>query len=99
MWTAIVLGVAGVYLLKLAGLYVPASVLERRQVQSISALLPVGLLAALVAVQTFTTDQRLVLDARALGFGVAFVAALLRAPFLLVVALGAGSAALVRLWW
>ncbi|MFH8294399.1 AzlD domain-containing protein [Streptomyces sp. NPDC018059] len=99
MWTAIVLGVAGVYLLKLAGLYVPASVLERRQVQQISALLPVGLLAALVAVQTFTTDQRLALDARALGFGVAFVAALLRAPFLLVVALGAGSAALVRLWW
>ncbi|MFM9442310.1 AzlD domain-containing protein [Streptomyces acidiscabies] len=99
MWTAIILGTAGVYLLKLAGLCVPASVLEKRQVQEISALLPVAVLAALVAIQTFTTDHRLVLDARALGFGVALVAALLRAPFLLVVALGAATAALARLLW
>ncbi|MGI5341229.1 AzlD domain-containing protein [Streptomyces sp. CA-181903] len=99
MWTAIILGTASVYLLKLAGLCVPASLLEKRQVQTVSALLPVALLAALVAVQTFTTGHRLVLDARALGFGVALVAALLRAPFLLVVALGAASAALARLWW
>ncbi|MER5783793.1 AzlD domain-containing protein [Streptomyces mobaraensis] len=77
----------------------PASLLEKRQVQAVSALLPVALLAALVAVRTFTTDHRLVLDARALGFGAPLGAALLRASFLLVVALGAASAALARLWW
>lgn len=98
MWTAILLGVAGVYLLKLAGLCVPRSVLETPQVQEVSALLPVALLAALVAVQTFGSGQHLTIDARAAGFGVALIAALLRAPFLLVVALGAGTAALLRLF-
>ncbi|MEE1782424.1 AzlD domain-containing protein [Kitasatospora sp. NPDC057904] len=97
MWTAILLGSLGVYLLKLAGLCVPESVLKRRRVQEISALLPVALLAALVAVQTFSRGHDLVLDARAAGFGVAVVAAVLRAPFLLVVALGAATAALLRL--
>ncbi|SCL24498.1 AzlD domain-containing protein [Micromonospora inyonensis] len=97
MWTAILLGTLGVYLLKLAGLAVPRSVLEKPQVEEASAVLPVALLAALVAVQTFATGGHLVLDARAAGFAVALVAVLLRAPFLLVVALGAGTAALLRL--
>ncbi|MEG3632431.1 AzlD domain-containing protein [Micromonospora palythoicola] len=97
MWTAVLLGTLGVYLLKLVGLCVPKSVLEQPQVQQASALLPVALLAALVAVQTFATGHDLVLDARAAGFAVALVAALLRAPFLLVVALGAGTAAVLRL--
>ena len=39
----------------------------------------------------------LVVDARLLGLGVAVVALLLRAPFIVVVALAAGAAALVRL--
>ncbi|MEU4569594.1 AzlD domain-containing protein [Micromonospora sp. NPDC023956] len=97
MWTAILLGALGVYLLKLVGLAVPRSVLENPRVEEASALLPVALLAALVAVQTFATGPHLVLDARAAGFGVALMAVLLRAPFLLVVALGAGTAALLRL--
>ncbi|BCL12690.1 AzlD domain-containing protein [Micromonospora sagamiensis] len=97
MWTAILLGALGVYLLKLVGLAVPRSVLEKPRVEEASALLPVALLAALVAVQTFATGPHLVLDARAAGFAVALVAVLLRAPFLLVVALGAGTAALLRL--
>ncbi|MFI6231397.1 AzlD domain-containing protein [Micromonospora echinospora] len=97
MWTAILLGTLGVYLLKLVGLAVPRSVLEKPQVEEASALLPVALLAALVAVQTFATGSQLALDARAAGFAVALVAVLLRAPFLLVVALGAGTAALLRL--
>jgi hypothetical protein len=40
--------------LKLAGLSVPKSILERPRVQRIAALLPVVLLSALVAVQTFS---------------------------------------------
>jgi uncharacterized membrane protein len=97
MWTAILLGALGVYLLKLAGMAVPRSVLERPQVEEVSALLPVALLAALVAVQTFGSGSDLVLDARAAGVAVAAMAVLLRAPFLVVVALGAGTAALLRL--
>ena len=55
-----------------------------------------SLLAALVAVQTFTTTGRLVLDARAAGLAAAAVALMLRAPFLVVVIVGAAVAAGLR---
>ena len=51
----------------------------------------------LVAVQVFSTGHRLVLDARAVGLGVAVVLLVLRAPFLVVVFGAALAAALVRL--
>jgi len=60
-------------------------------------LLPVALLAALAAVQTFASGTQLVLDARVAGVGAAVLAILLRAPFLVVVAVAAATAALVRL--
>ena len=97
MWTAVLLAGVGCYLLKLAGLSVPSAVLERPVVARIADLIPVALLAALVAVQVFTTGPDLVLDARALALGFAVVALLLRAPFLVVVFGAALLAALVRL--
>jgi hypothetical protein len=57
----------------------------------------VALLAALVAVQVVADGQALVVDARLVGLGVAVVALLFRAPFLVVVLLAAAAAALVRL--
>ncbi|QES47901.1 branched-chain amino acid transporter AzlD [Streptomyces venezuelae] len=86
VWIAIGATVLGCYLLKLAGLLVPAGVLERPLVQRLAALLPVALLAALTAQQTFSTGSALVVDARAAGLAAAGVALLLRAPFLIVVA-------------
>lgn len=96
-WPALLVACLGCYLLKLGGLSVPPRVLERPVVQRIADLIPVALLAALVAVQVFTDGPRLVLDARALGLGVAFALLLLRAPFLVVVVGAALAAALVRL--
>jgi branched-subunit amino acid transport protein len=60
-------------------------------------LIPVALLAALVAIQTFSTGQHLVLDVRAASLVVAIIAVVLRAPFLVVVIAGAATAALLRL--
>ena len=97
MWVAILATGVGCYLLKLAGLSVPTKVLERPVVERIADLMPVALLSALIGVQVFASGQRLVVDARAVGLGVAFVALLFRAPFIVVVFLAAGSAALVRL--
>lgn len=55
--------------------------------QRLAALLPVALLAALTAQQTFADGYALVPDARAAGLAAAAAAALvLRALFLLVVA-------------
>lgn len=98
IWTAVLLAGLGCYLLKLAGLSVPAAWLERPLLQRVADLLPVALLAALVAVQVFAGDAReLVVDARLAGLGVAVVALLLRAPFLVVVLAAATTAALLRL--
>jgi len=96
IWIGILVGCLGCYLLKLAGLSVPKSVLERPAVHRIAALLPVVLLAALIAVQTFSNGQSLVIDARAAGLAVAAVAVWRRWPFLVVVALAAVTTALVR---
>ena len=97
LWIAILLTGAGCYLLKLAGLSVPPQVLENPLVDRISRLLPVALLSGLIAVQVFGSGRDLVIDARLVGLGVAFVALLLRAPFIVVVIAAALAAALVRL--
>lgn len=97
MWTAIIVTAVGCYLLKLAGLSVPASVLDRPYVRRLADLIPVALLAALVAVQTFSVGQTLTIDARVFGVGVAVVALLLRAPFLVVVIAAAAATALIRM--
>lgn len=86
IWIAIALTALGCYAVKLAGLLVPAGALERPVVRRLAALLPVALLAALTAQQTFADGQALVLDARAAGLGAAALALVLRAPFLVVVA-------------
>lgn len=97
-WTAILLTAVGCYLLKLAGLCVPVRVLGRPWVRRAADLLPVALLGALVAVQTFSVGQSLQVDARLAGVAMAVLALLARAPFLVVVALAAVTAALLRLW-
>ncbi|MEV5318501.1 AzlD domain-containing protein [Streptomyces sp. NPDC052687] len=95
-WIAIAVTAAGCYAVKLAGLLVPAGALERPLVRRLAALLPVALLAALTAQQTFAAGQTLVLDARAAGVAAAGVALVLRAPFLLVVTVAVAVTAGVR---
>jgi uncharacterized membrane protein len=97
MWLAVVVASAGCYALKLAGLSVPRTLLANRRVQRIADTLPIALLATLVAVQALTTGTRIGIDARAGGLAVAFVAVLLRAPFLVVVAVAVAVTALLRL--
>src|SRR5207249_2910200 len=67
------------------------------RVQRTVPLIPIALLAALVATQTFATGQHLVLDVRAAALAVAVVAVIFRAPFLVVIVLAAATAALLRL--
>jgi len=97
MWAGVLVACAGCYLLKLAGLSLPASVLQDARVQRTVPLVPVALLAALVATQTFSTGHHLVVDVRTAALIVAIGMVLLRAPFLVVVASAAATAALLRL--
>ncbi|NJQ05853.1 AzlD domain-containing protein [Streptomyces lonarensis] len=97
VWLAIGLTAVGCYLVKLLGLSVPAGVLERPLVRRLAVLLPVALLAALTALQTFGAGPGgLALDARAAGLAAAAVALLVRAPFLLVIAVAVVVTAAVR---
>lgn len=96
MWASILIASFGTYAEKLLGYLLPHHMLERESIRRMTGLLPVSLLAALVAVQTLAVDQALAIDARLLGLAVAVVALLLRAPFLVVIILAAASTAIVR---
>lgn len=97
IWTAVLVAGVGCYLLKLAGLSVPRSALDRPLVQRVADLMPVALLSALIGVQVFADGHDLTVDARVLGLGAAVVALLLRAPFIVVVVVAAATAAVARL--
>jgi branched-subunit amino acid transport protein len=103
IWAAVLGCAVGCYLLKLAGMSVPEQALSHPVVRRTADLLPIVLLAALVAVQVFVAKgpdgPELTVDARLAGLAAAFVALLLRLPFLVVVFVAALTAALIRLWW
>jgi branched-subunit amino acid transport protein len=97
MWAGLLTACAACYALKLAGLSLPQRWLQDQRIQRTVTLIPIALLAALVATQTFGTGQRVVLDVRAAALVVAGFAVLLRAPFLIVIVAAATTAALLRL--
>jgi hypothetical protein len=88
---------AGCYAWKLLGLTVPQRLLDRPAVRRVADLLPVALLAALTAVQAAASGRAVVVDARLAGLAAAVVALLLRAPFLVVVAVAAVVAVGIRM--
>ena len=96
IWPPLLAACAACYALKLAGVSLPQRFLQDPRIQRTVPLLPVALLAALIATQTFSTGNHLVIDVRAAALAVAIVAVLLRAPFLVGVASAAATAALLR---
>jgi branched-subunit amino acid transport protein len=96
-WVTVLLACALAYGLKLAGYLVPARLVEGERRSRVVTLLPVALLAALVAVQTVRGEGgALVLDARAAALATAVVLLALRANFLVVVVGAAVVAAALR---
>jgi hypothetical protein len=63
----------------------------------VAGTLTIGLLASLTVLNTFANGQQLTFDARIGSLLAALIALLLRAPFLVVVVVGAVVAALLRL--
>ena len=94
-WVLIACGIA--YATKMAGYLVPDSVLDRPWVATVSAGMTVGLLTSLVVANTFVTGTAVVLDARVAALVAAAIALWLKAPYLVVVIVGAIAAALARL--
>jgi branched-subunit amino acid transport protein len=97
-WVSLIGGSVVVFALRYAGHLVPEKYLANPRVMRINNLIPVALMSALVAIETFTKQGVLVLDQRVAGLAVAVVALLLRAPFaVVVVSAAAASAAVFRL--
>jgi branched-subunit amino acid transport protein len=96
LWATVLVGSIGCYLLKLAGLSVPAAWVEQPWVARIVDFVPAALLAALVAVQAVAAGNDLVLDGRLVGLAVAALALALRAPFIVVLVLAGAAGAVVQ---
>ena len=96
LWVTVLAGSLGCYLLKLAGLSVPAAWVEQPWVARIVDFVPAALLAALVAVQGLTSGHDLVIDGRLAGLVVAAGALALRAPFIVVLVLAGAAGALAH---
>ena len=98
LWTAVLAASVLCVALKATGYLLPAHWLDAPRPARIADLLTVALLAALVMVQTLGAGSAVVVDARLPAVGVAALLLWARAPFLVVVAAAAGTAALLRLW-
>ncbi len=96
LWNAILLACACAFATKLAGYAIPARWLHNPRMHRVAGALTVALLASLTVMNTVANGRVLVLDARLAALAVAALALWMRAPFLLVVVLGAGAAAVVR---
>ncbi|WP_434995623.1 AzlD domain-containing protein [Arthrobacter sp. Ld5] len=97
LWGWILLACAVSIATKFLGFLVPAKLLDNPRMLRVAGSLTIGLLAALTATNTFASGQALVVDARVVALGAAAVALWLRAPFLVVVAVGALAAGVARL--
>lgn len=97
LWGWLLLSCAVAYGTKLVGYLVPVSWLDYEPAKRASDAVTIGLLAALVVVAALADGPTLVLDARLIALGAATIALWLRAPFLVVVLVGAAAAALARL--
>ena len=98
-WLAILVIAGGAYAFKATGVLLFGGSDESNLGIRIGRLLPPALLTALIVVATFGApgdDGGLALDARAAGIAAAAVAVWLKAPFIVVIVVGAAVTALLR---
>ena len=97
IWTTILLGSIIVMLLKITGYLVPQRLIEGPTPSRVTSLLTIGLLGALVAVQTLGSGATISVDARVPAVLFAGILFALRVPFIVVIIAAAAVAALIRL--
>ena len=97
LWIWLLLACALAYAWKLVGYFVPARFLENPRMSRVAGTMTIGLLASLTVVNAVASGQDLAADARLGALVAAAVALAFRAPFLVVVLVGAGAAAVLRL--
>ena len=98
LWIATIGTSVIAFALKYSGHSVPERWLSHPKIQHINSLIPIALLSALVAVQSFSEKSQLMIDQRLVGLSIAIIALFLKAPFPVVVLLAAVSSAAVYRW-
>lgn len=96
MWFWVIAACVVAFLTKLIGYLVPAKALKSKRMSRVAGALTIGLLASLTIANTVASGTQLAFDARIGALVAAAIALLLRAPFLVVVIVGALAAALLR---
>jgi len=97
-WVVVLLSGVGCYALKFAGYAMPQRWFGHPRLRSLIELMPVALLSALIVVETLAAGRHYDWNtARLVGFGVGAIAVRRDAPFIVVVALAAATAATLRL--
>lgn len=96
-WLWVLAACAVAFAIKLLGYLAPDSWVDSPLMRRASASVTIGLLTSLVVTNTFATGQQLTIDARLAALVAAVVALRLRAPYIVVVLIGAAAAALARL--
>lgn len=95
-WSVVALLAIGVYGQRMIG----ATAVDTRRLdqrwQRVLTALPLAIIAAVVALQTFTTDRSLTVDARVVGLMVAAGCAWRRLPLLVTVLAAAATTAGIR---
>ncbi len=84
-WIAVIGSSALAFVIKFVGASVPETFLSNPRILRINTFIPVALLTALIAVNTFADKTKLVLDHRALGIAAAVTLLIAKAPFPVVV--------------
>jgi uncharacterized membrane protein len=97
LWLLLIVACVVGFLTKLIGYLVPKKWLTNPRVARVAGTLTIGLLASLTIANAVATGQQVVVDSRLGALVAAAVALWLKAPFLVVVVVGAAAAAGLRL--
>jgi branched-subunit amino acid transport protein len=97
VWATVIAASLGCYALKLAGVSLPASVLNHPRVQRIAGLLPVAMLTALVVTDLFDASGRYTADWRTVaGVGAGAIALRLGRSLVIVFLVAIVTTAVLR---
>ncbi|GAB3747044.1 AzlD domain-containing protein [Microlunatus parietis] len=98
LWVAVIIAAVGSYLLKLAGLSLPESVLNHPRVQRIAHYLPIAMLSALVITELFDGGRQFTVDWPVLaGFAAGVLMLILKRGLLVVFVVAVAVTAVLRL--
>lgn len=95
LWIATLATSLVCFILKFIGYSLPESLLNKPRVQRINSLIPIALLSALVAVQSFGEDKSIAIDHRFAGVAAAAVALRFGANFPTMMLLAAVVSAVI----